>query len=221
MVKSLLVPILLQVQRVVIFVVFKTLLFLKIRNARYIPRSGPAIIAPNHQTRMDALPLGYRVPQPVFCAVDRDYFHKPFIGWWLRTFRGVPLGDRRDREGYQRCLEVIRGGNRLILFPEGSLTRDGKLRKIQPGAARAALTHGVDIVPATLVGAFEIWPRHRPYPKLFKPLVIKFYPPIRCEVVTDKVELKQRIAEINEQLERIMKRRLAAWARLKERRGKG
>ncbi len=217
MLKRTLVPIFLQIQRVVIFLVFKTVYFLKVRNATYIPRSGPAIIAPNHQTRFDALPIGYRVPQPVFCAVDREYFQKPAIGWWLRTFRGVPLGERRDRDGYQQCLKVLRDGHRLILFPEGSLSRDGKLRKIQSGAARAALTCGVDIVPATIVGAFEVWPRHRPYPRLFKPMIVKFYPPIRCEKVGDKVELKQRIAEVNEQLERIMKRRLEAWRRLQAR----
>ncbi len=218
MLKRVLVPICLQFQRVVIFAVFKTVFFLKVRNPKYIPRSGPAIIAPNHQTRFDALPIGYRVPQPVFCAVDRDYFDKPGIGWWLRTFRGVPLGERRDRDGYQQCLKVIREGHRLILFPEGSLSRDGNLRKIQSGAARAALTCGVDIVPATIVGAFEVWPRHQPYPRLFKPMIVKFYPPIRCEAVTDKVELKRRIAEVNEQLERIMKRRLEAWRRLQARR---
>lgn len=211
------VPGLIQIQRVVIFVLFKLLFGLKIRNARFIPRSGPAIVAPNHQTRFDALPVGYRIPQPVFCAVDRDYFHKPFMGWWLRNFRGVPLGERRDRDGYQRCLQVIREGHRLILFPEGSLSRDGKLRKLLPGAARAALTCGVDIVPVTIVGAFEVWPRHRPWPRFFRPIVIKFYPPIRCEV-TEKAQLKPRIEEINTQLAQIMSRRLEAWRRVRSRR---
>lgn len=211
-----LIPGLIQIQRVVILVTFKLFYGLKVKGTRFIPRSGPAILAPNHQTRFDALPVGFRVPQPVFCAVDRDYFHKPIIGWWLRTFRGVPLGDRRDRDGYQRCLQVLRSGNRLILFPEGSLSRDGKLRKLQPGAARAALTCGVDIVPVTLVGGFEVWPRNRPFPRLFRPIVVKFYPPIRCEVA-EKADLKRRIDEINDQLERLMKRRLEAWRRVRAR----
>ena len=217
LVSKVVVPGLLQIQRVVIFLAFKICYFLKVRGTRYIPRSGPAILAPNHQTRFDALPVGYKVPQPVFCAVDRDYFHKPGIGWWLRTFRGVPLGDRRDRDGYQRCLGVLRAGHRLILFPEGSLSRDGKLRKLQPGAARAALTCGVDIVPVTIVGAFEVWPRSRPFPRFFRPIIVKFYPPIRCEVA-EKVDLKPRIQEVNAQLERIMNRRLEAWRRLRARR---
>ncbi|MEM7353445.1 MAG: lysophospholipid acyltransferase family protein [Acidobacteriota bacterium] len=204
-------------QRGVVLVAFKLFFFLKMRNQRYIPQSGPAILAPNHQTRFDGLPIGFKVPSPIYCAVERSYFHKPFIGWWLRVFGGIPLKFGRDRAGYQRCLEVLREGHRLIMFPEGSLTRDGKLRKIQPGAARAALTTGVDIVPVTIVGGFEVWARGKGFPKLFKPIVVKFYPPIRCEVV-EKADLKPRIAEINAQLETIMNRRLAAWAKVKAQR---
>lgn len=215
--RQLLVAVLFQVQRVVVLVAFKVLYGLKVRNSRYIPRAGAAIIAPNHQTRFDGLPIGFRVPPPIFCAVERSYFHKPFIGWWLRTFGGVPLKFGRDRDGYQRCLEILRAGHRLIMFPEGSLTRDGKLRKIQPGAARAALTCGATIVPVTIVGGFEVWARGEGFPRLFRPIVVKFYPPIHCEVA-DKADLKPRIAQINAQLEAIMNRRLAAWAKVKARR---
>lgn len=205
-----------QVQRVVVHVLFKVFFGLKVRGTRNIPRSGPAIVAPNHQTRMDALPIGYRVPPPVYCAVDREYFDKPLIGAWLRTFRAVPLGEHGDRDGYLSCLEVLRAGHCLILFPEGALSRDGRLRKLLPGAARAALTFGVDVVPVTLVGAFEVWPRHRPFPRVFRPIIVKFYPPIRCEV-PERADLKRRIAEVNGQLEKIMRRRLEAWRRLRER----
>ncbi len=212
-----LVSLLYQVQRVVVHVYFKLFYNLKIRGARNIPRSGPAIIAPNHQTRYDAFPIGYRIPPPLYTAVDKEYFDKPFLGWWLRTFRGVPMAERRDIEGYRRSLDVLRAGHRLIIFPEGYLSKDGSLRRLLPGAARAALTLGVDIVPVTLVGAFEVWPRPQPLPKLFKPMIVKFYPPIRCEVA-DKADLKRRVAQVNAELAKIMNRRLEAWRRVKERR---
>ena len=212
-----LVPPVLHLQRLVVHVLFVVLHGLKVRGRRYIPRSGPAILAPNHQTRFDALPIGYRVQQPVYCAVDRPYFDKPLMGWWLRTFRAVPLGERSDRDGYRRCLEVLRRGHRLIMFPEGALSRDGSLRKLQPGVARAALTLGVDVVPVTIVGAFEVWPRHRRLPRLFRPIVVKFYPPIRCEV-TARADLKRRAEEVTAQLETILRRRLEAWRRVRARR---
>lgn len=212
-----LVTALLQVQRVVVYLYFKLFYNLKIRGAKYIPRSGPAILAPNHQTRYDAFPVGYRVPPRVYCAVDKKYFHMPIIGRWLRTFRGIPVAERGDPDSYRRILEVLEAGHRLIIFPEGYLTLDGNLRRLFPGTARAALTLGVDIVPVTLVGAFEAWPKPRPFPRLFLPMIVKYYPPIRCEV-TDKADLKRRTAEVNAQLEKIMKRRLEAWRRVKARR---
>ncbi len=212
-----LVTALLQVQRLVVYVYFRIFYNLKIRGVRNIPRSGPALIAPNHQTRYDAFPVGFRVPPRVYCAVDKEYFGKPIIGWWLRTFRGIPVAERRDIEGYRRILDVLEAGHRVIIFPEGFLSRDGNLRRLLPGTARAALTLGVDIVPVTLVGAFEAWPKPQPFPKLFLPMIVKYYPPIRCQV-TDKADLKPRIAEVNAQLEKIMKRRLEAWRRIQERR---
>ncbi len=208
---------LLQVQRVVIYLYFKLFYNLKIRGAKNVPRSGPAILAPNHQTRYDAFPVGFLVPPRVYCAVDKEYFDKPFIGWWLRTFRGIPVAERGDIEGYRRILDVLEAGHRVIIFPEGFLSKDGSLRRLLPGTARAALTLGVDIVPVTLVGAFEAWPRPQPFPKFFLPMIVKYYPPIRCEV-TDRADLKRRVAEVNAELEKIMKRRLEAWRRVKARR---
>ncbi len=209
--------VLMQVQRVVAYLGFKLAYNLKIRGARHIPRSGPAIFASNHQSRYDAFPVGLRVPPPVYCAVDKEYFQMPFVGWWLRTFRGIPMAERRDVEGYRRSLEVLQAGHRLVIFPEGFLSKDGSLRRLLPGTARAALTCGVDIVPVTLVGAFEIWPKPQLLPKLFLPMIVKYYPPIRCEVA-DKADLKRRVAEVNAHLETIMKRRLRAWRRVQERR---
>ncbi len=212
-----LVSVLLQVQRVVVHLYFKIFYNLKIRGAKNIPRSGSAILAPNHQSRYDAFPVGYRVPPRVYCAVDRDYFHKPFIGWWLRTFRGLPIAERGDALGLGRILETLKAGYRVIIFPEGFLSKDGSLRRLQPGTAYAALTLGVDIVPVTLVGAFEAWPKPRLFPRFFRQIIVKYYPPIHCEVA-DRADLKRRVAEVNAQLEKIMKRRLEAWRRLKARR---
>lgn len=218
--RSLLWVALFEGQRRFVFVLFKILYFLRIRGKKFIPRSGAAILAPNHQTMFDGLAIGFRVPSPIYCAVERSFFHKPFVGWWLSTFGGLPLGGARDRRGYESCRQVVREGARLIIFPEGHRSRDGSLMKLQSGAAHAALTCGVDIVPVTIVGAHEAWPRGRMLPTFFVPVIVKFYPPIRCEVA-DKVDLKPRVEQVNAELERIMRRRLEAWRRVRERRRSG
>ncbi|MCP3959130.1 MAG: 1-acyl-sn-glycerol-3-phosphate acyltransferase [bacterium] len=206
-----------ETQRRFVYLLFKILFGVRIRGKKYIPGSGAAILAPNHQTVFDGLVIGFRVPSPIYCAVEGSFFHKPFIGWWLGTFGGLPLRGPRDRRGYESCLQVVREGARLIIFPEGHRSRDGSLMKLRQGAARAALTCGVDIVPVTVVGAHEAWPRGRMLPRLCVPVIVKFYPPIRCEVA-EKADLRRRVKEVNVQLERIMQRRLEAWRRVRERR---
>ena len=203
-----------EAQRMLVYFLFKVFYGLRIRGEKYIPRSGPAVLCPNHQAYFDGLPIGFRVPSPVFCAVESLYFHMPLVGWWLRSFGGIPLGGRNDRRGYEQCRKVIRDGAILIIFPEGRRSRDGSLTRLRQGAARVALTSGAEIVPVTIVGAFEAWPKGRRFPLCCKPIIIKFYPPIRCEVA-EKADLKRRIEEVNAELERIMTRRLEAWRRVK------
>ena len=211
------VAVLFEIQRILAYLYFKLLYGLRIRGARYIPSTGPAILAPNHQTKYDALPVGLRVPSPLFYTVERSYFKKPVVGWWLRTFYGLPLSSSVSHEGYRQCLQVIRSGARLIIFPEGHRSADGGLGSLQKGAARAALTAGVPIVPVTIVGAYEAWPRSRRFPRFFMPIIVKYHRPIPCEVAA-KVDLRRRVEEVNAELEATLRRRLEAWRRLQVRR---
>jgi 1-acyl-sn-glycerol-3-phosphate acyltransferase len=116
-------------------------------------------------------------------------------------------------------LRVLRQGHPVILFPEGRRSVDGvTVFPMQAGAARLAHTAGVPIVPVTLVGAFEVLPRKVHFPRIGKPLVVRYYPPIPCPKTEDRELLKERIAAVNERLERRYRRRLAAWQRLRARR---
>ena len=114
-----LITLLLDVQRALVFVLFKLCYNLRVRGTRNLPRSGPYLVAPNHQARYDGFTVGFRVPPPVYCAVDKAYFKMPFVGWWLRTFRAIPMAEVRDVEGYRRSLEILQSGKRLIIVPEG------------------------------------------------------------------------------------------------------
>ncbi len=208
-----------QVVRLAVLVYFTIFHRLRVRGLHHLPRRGGFVVAPNHQSSLDGFLAGFRIRGRVHCAVERPYFRRPLVGWLLRSFRGLPLGGARDRRGWEGILAVLRRGHPVILFPEGRRTTDGStLFKLQPGAARLALTVGVPIVPLALVGVWEVMPRGVHLPRPLRPIVVKVYPPIPCEVTEDRAEMKRRIEEINSRLETLYRRRLGAWKRLRARR---
>jgi 1-acyl-sn-glycerol-3-phosphate acyltransferase len=141
-----------------------------------IPRTGAFILAPNHVTNFDPLVSAYvlwraeRVPR--FLA-KRSLFKVPLLGWALRVTGQIPV----ERSGMQRggsdpiktASALVDGGLAVIIYPEGTLTRDpdewpmrGKF-----GAVRLALETGVEIIPTAIWGAQEVLPRYSKRLSLF------------------------------------------------------
>lgn len=202
--------------RCLAWVYFTVLNRLRLRGLEHLPQDGPFLIAPNHQSSLDGYLAGFWVRGKVHCVVERAYFRRPFVGFMLRTFRGLPLGPGRDRRGYEGVLNVLREGHPVIIFPEGRRSVDGySFFKLQAGAARVALTLGVPIIPMTLVGAFDCLPRGTLVPRIGRTVVAEYYPPIDCPVTEDREEMKQRIEDVHGRLETIYRRRLEAWRRLR------
>jgi 1-acyl-sn-glycerol-3-phosphate acyltransferase len=90
--------------------------------------------------------------------------------WPLQVERGDPRAIRRS-------LEWLRQGGALVIFPEGGRTeQDGALHKFKAGAARVALEAGAPILPVTIRGGHEVWPRGRRWPRLTGRVEIVYHP---------------------------------------------
>ena len=132
--------------------------------------------------------------------------HRPF----LNALGCIPIGGGGGQEAYRAGLEVLEEGYCLAVFPEGHRSRDGSLLNLQLGAARMAHLTGAPIVPVSVVGAFEAWPRNRMLPRPFRPITVKYHRPIPCPVVP-KDQLRVESRRTTEKLGRVLRRRLAAW----------
>lgn len=188
----------------------------RVRGRRHIPRSGPVVVSANHQSHYDGLLAGIYLSCPSYWMITARYCRMPVLGWLLLTLRGIPVGGPEDVGAYRQILAHLKAGHAVGIFPEGGRTADGELMPFRPGAARAALSVGADIVPVSIVGAFEAWPRQRLLPRLFQPIVVEYHAPIRCERVP-RTELERRIREVNGELRAVLDRRLEAWRRLRSR----
>jgi len=138
----------------------------------------PFVVVANHSSHLDApLVLGAlppRVSQHLAVAAAADYF---FDARWRARLTGLVFNafpvDRSGTRGNYRGLaaQLLDEGVPLLLFPEGTRSRDGSMAPFKVGAAALAVTRGVPVVPVGLVGAYDAMPRGRSWPLPGRPPV--------------------------------------------------
>ncbi|WP_416430223.1 lysophospholipid acyltransferase family protein [Paenarthrobacter nicotinovorans] len=129
--------------------------------------AGGFIAVPNHCTEIDPIVVGhlvYNQNRPPHFLAKAGLFKVPVLGSLLRATKQIPV--ERSTAGANRSLqlakEVVDAGGAIIIYPEGTLTRDPDLwpMKGHTGAARLALQTGAPVVPMAHWGAQEVFPRY-------------------------------------------------------------
>lgn len=119
-----------------------------------IPSRGPVVIACNHISNWDPLLVGLGCRREVHFLAKEELFHNPLLGWLIRAYNALPL--RRgvvDRRALRLAGGVLDEGGVLVMFPEGTRSRDGRLGKGKPGVGYLACTSGTPVVPAYITGS--------------------------------------------------------------------
>jgi 1-acyl-sn-glycerol-3-phosphate acyltransferase len=131
-----------------------------------IPRTGPAILAANHVSALDGVVLAYLVARrrsrPTRYLVAVEFFDRRFHGFWLRTFKQIPI--RRgmgDSGALDEAVATVRSGAVAGIFPEGTVNPDpgGPRLRGRTGVARIALAAGAPVIPVGIWGTQVRWPR--------------------------------------------------------------
>lgn len=115
----------------------------------HLPEKGGAIIASNHAAYIDPPILGVASCRELYFLAKKELFRYRLFGWLMEKLNAVPISrGGYDREGLERSVELLKEGKVLVLFPEGTRGRNGRLREARPGTGKIALEAGVPIVPA-------------------------------------------------------------------------
>jgi 1-acyl-sn-glycerol-3-phosphate acyltransferase len=120
--------------------------------AENVPKSGPVIFCPNHISDSDAAALYATSPRrDIFFMARHELFQTPILGPFLKAYGGIPIKrDSSDRAAIKIAIEKVSSGASLVIFPEGRLSQDGEIQRIQPGAALIAIKSNATIVPVAL-----------------------------------------------------------------------
>jgi 1-acyl-sn-glycerol-3-phosphate acyltransferase len=174
----------------------------RVYNPERVPLKGPVILAANHASFLDPPLVGSGIKRGINYLARENLFNIPVIGWILQRWQVVPV----DREGggakgLKAILDRLLDGGAIILFPEGTRTRDGKLQPARSGIGLTVIKSGAPIVPVRVFGTFEAFGRHMKIPQPRR-VAVKYGRPMPFERLRAESRLcsKQRLKEIYQQV---------------------
>ena len=133
---------------------------LKIYGRENLIEDGPAILASNHASYLDPPLIGVACREDIYFLARRTLLERPLIGPVLAKLNTVPIDrDRGDLGAVKALLRLLKSGKRVIMFPEGTRSADGRLQPARAGIGLIIAKSLVPVVPLRIFGSFEALPR--------------------------------------------------------------
>ncbi|NBB87375.1 MAG: 1-acylglycerol-3-phosphate O-acyltransferase, partial [Bacteroidetes bacterium] len=159
----------------------------------------PYVVVSNHQSTID-IPLISRLPIEMKWVVKKELMAIPGFGWMMQVAGDIPV-DRADPES--RSSVLTRARTKLdrrcsvMLFPEGTRSRDGRLLRYADGAFRLAIQAGVPVLPLVVEGTLDALPKNDWRFKQRAHLRLKVLPPVPTTGLTpnDAPALRKRVRD--------------------------
>jgi len=165
--------------RFLVWLMSKTFYRIRIHGLENLPEHGGALLVSNHVSWLDGILLLLTIPRPVRMIANSQFVSGRILGWMARTMQVIPitLGSTSSvRRTIETARDALRRGELVCIFPEGGITRTGKLQPFKRGLLAIAEGTEVPLIPVFLgelwgsIFSFEggrfFWkiPRRLPYP---------------------------------------------------------
>lgn len=123
-----------------------------------IPQNEPVIYTPNHAGMFDIPAVILNTPEPPIFIAKKELKSIPILSDWMDVMDCVFV-DRKNknsaRSSLHDAIEMVKNGRSIVVFPEGTRSKDGKLGKFKGGAMKIAMETGATVVPVLLRGTRE------------------------------------------------------------------
>ena len=148
--------------RFLAWILVNTLYRIRATGLEHIPREGPAVLVCNHVSYVDALIVGGTVRRPVRFVMYYRIFEIPLLKLLFSTAKAIPIAPARENqalldEAFERIDAELADGNLVCIFPEGAITRDGRVHEFRPGVEAILERRPVPVVPMALSGLWGSW----------------------------------------------------------------
>ncbi|NLJ73955.1 MAG: 1-acyl-sn-glycerol-3-phosphate acyltransferase [Firmicutes bacterium] len=184
--------------------IIRLLYGLRVEGAENVPQTGGAIIASNHVTMVDPVPVALAVKRPIHFMAKAELFESSILDWFFRSLYAFPVKrGMADREAIRTALKIVREGHLLGIFPEGTRNPDAEaLLPLQGGTALIAIKTGVPVVPVVVKGVSPLRFRRAITVQIGKPM---YFGESRRAT---KEEVNQVSLEISKQFAEMLRRNI-------------
>src|SRR5437879_1072341 len=145
---------------------FSTYFRWRVLNPERVPLQGPVILAANHASFLDPPLVGSGLKRPINYMARESLFRFPGIGQLLHSWNAVPV----DREGggargLKAIVDRLLNGGAIILFPEGTRTRNGQMQPFRSGIGLTVIKSSAPVIPVRVFGTYEAFGRRHSFPR--------------------------------------------------------
>jgi 1-acyl-sn-glycerol-3-phosphate acyltransferase len=181
---------------------FATYFRWRVFGAENVPQTGGVILASNHASFLDPPLVGSGLNRDINYLARESLFRFPGIGALLCSWNAVPVDrDGGGAAGLKAILERLLAGGAIILFPEGTRTKDGKLQPARSGIGLTVIKSNAVVIPVRTFGTFEAYGRNHKFPRP-KKVAVKYGAPMRFEKLRAEAKdcPKPRLKEIYQEV---------------------
>lgn len=144
---------------------------LKIEGRENIPKKGCFIYASNHRSYADPVLVVIGGRGRFGFMAKSELFKNPLFGWLIRTLGAFPVErGAGDMQALDRAVSTVKKGSNLLIFPEGTRSRDGRVGRGKPGVALIAARAGADVIPVGITFEGKLHFRSRIVVRYGKPI---------------------------------------------------
>jgi 1-acyl-sn-glycerol-3-phosphate acyltransferase len=138
---------------------------IRVSGRKHVPAEGAALVLSNHQSHFDPVLIGLACDRRLNYLARQSLFGFPPFRWLIQSLDAIPIHrDGLGLDGLKETLRRLKRGEMVLIFPEGTRTRDGELGRFKPGFSALAKRADAWLVPVAIEGAYEAWPRRNPWP---------------------------------------------------------
>jgi len=147
--------------------IFRFLFRWQVSGLENVPDGG-AIIAPNHQSFWDIPLVGLALfNRRTHFMAKSELFQNPLFGWFIRNLLAFPVKrGAPDRAAVRHAIDMLKQGDLVAIFPEGTRSKTGKLGAAEPGLSLIAAKAEVLVVPVAITGTRDIFSRNSLFPQV-------------------------------------------------------
>ncbi|MGH7596963.1 MAG: lysophospholipid acyltransferase family protein [bacterium] len=188
---------------------------------KHVPQQANTLLVSNHQSMIDSFLIGLCCFYPRSLirpslipwspAAAENFYRTPFLSWLADNWKCIPVKKgRKDLSALRKMADAIKKSP-MILFPEGTRSRDGSIGSSRPGVGMLILESRPTVVPVYIEGMNRILPIGSVFPRFFKKIYVVYGKPLdfsefygwektkaRAEAITERV--MQAIRALHDQL---------------------